>query len=1079
MNCLDDRLRPLINQRMMALWLPPDCIDSVVRAAIQIPWTIVWSEIEPDRLKRLLNEVHGRTYRVIDNKVDAPPPGTGSDIAFIYDVSVPSQGPAPEILRKRRRSEELENEVEGWSGLLVYAGPADQSANWLELIEALAPSATVLTKEPNAEFVISTLTPAPLTWAGGLVQLFRETSEYLREREMHSVLDLKDANGIEVDATKIESMGDGWELLTRRHTNQPAKVTQQDFDEFLSGDATWEAISAGVAYPRGAICRLRLGSEGQQEKPLDPIDFVVRQVKLHDQKEIDPFDTINQILIFAETGSGCTTLLRQIGLAVAREGYPTLVTTPHPRRLAPESLLNLVIHLQDAWAEARRGRGSGAGTLPVCLILDVDAELPARFGKLMRSLLGDLHRKVVIVRALRRSDHEYAKSRGVLHLAAETNEDEILALGRHLRQFCQDWGLELIPSDNEWRAFYGGFGHVRAHQNTSVGADIETPPLFLIGLYPFVKERVRDERSLEQYLYRRWTEISNASGRQLVEILAAAGAHNIAVPFESLMRDHNLDPALFGRLDHSDQRMVDFFCRWLKFGWQKQNWALYIRHPALGILLTRMIRASEADAPYSALLPVLEGLVGTEGDRWFAEQLAYVLGRRFHSQSRAFSLEIDTAVQRAARAIFQSLPDDVHNTSRSICHHHARFHVHTMHACLGAIEDPNSTRLPEHVVRDLAERALLEAKNLLERARAIPDDREKVSNIVNTLAASMAQLAKVYAERKEKHKAIDHYREAVERANDAVSCDAANGHALFNLINTILHKFEYDLVEEPGEAAELFELSEDRLETLLRLHDNRQWRNANEDETDFMVANLVRRQHQVAQKLNANPQIQAFAVKSGVARIMLKMREIVGTSSLRKTFRDSSGARMLRALRNELRDVDGKSARALLLLYKLYLNDPVGRLEFSTRLDLLSQIERLSVEDYESYRHDRAALYCLTGAFEAGVRQFEQIRSAREADPDRWFWINERLLTKSRNGLPVPKQHVVRITDSRRGWARFENTGVRVKIQPRQFGELADGDYKEVYIRFRLGGLQAVDERMARYDLVAMGYDLNDVDWTK
>ena len=187
MKRLDDRLRLLLNQRMMALWLPSNCADSVVRSAIQIPWKIVWSEIAPDRLKRLLDEFHGRTYRVIDNKVDTPPPGTSANMTFIYDVSVPTQGPASEIFRKTRRATELENEVEGWSGLIVYAGPADQSAKWLALIEALAPSATVLMTEPNAG-TEGTMSPlASILWAGGLDQFFQETTEYLHEREKHEV----------------------------------------------------------------------------------------------------------------------------------------------------------------------------------------------------------------------------------------------------------------------------------------------------------------------------------------------------------------------------------------------------------------------------------------------------------------------------------------------------------------------------------------------------------------------------------------------------------------------------------------------------------------------------------------------------------------------------------------------------------------------------------------------------------------------------------------------------------------------------------------------------------------------------
>src|SRR5205807_998466 len=150
--------------------------------------------------------------------------------------------------------------------------------------------------------------------------------------------------------------------------------------------------------------------------------------------------------------------------------------------------------------------------------------------------------------------------------------------------------------------------------------------LFLIGLYPFVKERVRDEHSLERYLYRRWEELKDAGARKLVEILAAAAAYGVAVPFESLARDPELELAIYGRVSSDDQRLLDFFFRWIRFGWQKQNWALHVRHPAFGILLTHMLHPGEDNAPYTPLVPVLSQLSGTESDRWLAEQIVEVLG---------------------------------------------------------------------------------------------------------------------------------------------------------------------------------------------------------------------------------------------------------------------------------------------------------------------------------------------------------------------------------------------------------------------------------------------------------------------
>jgi hypothetical protein len=1070
MKLLDEHIRQLLDQGMAALWLPADSDEHVVRAAISLPWKAIWSALEPDRLRAMLAASGHSDHRIVQSKEEGQPPGVNSGVVVVYDVSQATRGSPADKLRKRRRAEELENEIEGWSGLLVRAEPADLSDSWLAFVEALAPTATVILDSPTTNWSSPTTVLAPVVWSAGLLDFFHQAADHLRELGRQNVVDLKDAPGVEIDSSKIESLGDAWELLRRAHTAQQRSVGQEEFDAFLSGDLAWKAISAGAAYERGPICRFLPHSDGERERKLDAIAYAREKIKNLDREETDPFDPVEQVMIFAEAGSGCSTLLRQIALAIARDGYPTLITTPYPRQLSPESLGNAVIYLQDTWAEARRGRGSGAGNLPVCLVLDVDAELPARFAKFMRSLSGELHRKVLIVRALRRSEAEIENSRGVLRLFGRTDETEILALGRHLREFCSGHKLLSIPSDSEWRVFYESFGRLRSHHERQLGSEIETPPLFLIGLHPFIKERVRDERSLEQYLYRRWDQIEDAGARQLVEILAAAGAHNIAVPFESLMRNQSLESALFSRLERDDQRLLDFFCRWITFGWQRRNWALCIRHPGFGILLTRLLHPAEASTPYTPLVPVLRDLTGTEADRWFAEQIAYIFGRRFQRESGAFSLEFDTAMQRAARVVFDSIPEELHNSSRTICHHHARFYIHLLHACLSAIANPSSTRLPQDAVSELINQALSNATRLLEKARSIPDDREKVSNVLNTLAASIARLAESYAQRGAPDQARIYFRDAVERANEAVASDAANGHALFNVVNTILLRFESDLVGEPREAGELFELAEDRLETLVQLLDNRQWRNTDDVEAELSVGWLVQRMGDLAHKLGTDARMTSLRAPSNVASVLLQVRSTLGADSLRKAFSDPGRTEVLRNLRETLRGIEQKSTRGLLLLYKLYLNDPLGRLDFATRLDLLSQIERQSSEEYDPYRHDHAALFCQTGFFEAGARMFRELYAAREAQSDRWFWINERLLLEVSNGIPKPKRYVVRVTDARMGWASLENTGIRVKIQPRQFGDLVVGQYVPVYIRFRLGGLQAVDERMARFDFEAMGY---------
>ncbi|PWC95993.1 hypothetical protein TSO5_08855 [Azospirillum sp. TSO5] len=1031
---------------------------------------MVWSGLPANVVAPLLDEQR-RLYQIIDNKHDLPSVGANVNLTVILDISVSNTISRPKNFLKSRHAAELENEIEGFSGLLVCAGTANQK--WIEIVQALAPSATILLADWPSD--IPKQDSEPLLWPSGLLDFFDKVEAHLQDRSSANAINLKDAPNVQLDPSRLGTLGDGWELLTREHTDKPSRITQEEFDEFLSSDPAWKAVSANVPYSRGAICQLQ-ERQSERFRNVDPIEHTLQRIKELDRDEVDPTEAAKQIRIFAEAGSGCTTMLRQIAIAIAREGYPTLMTTPYPRELASDALGNLIIHIQESWVRTRHGRGSGSGNLPVCLVLDTDAELPSHFSKLLRSFSGDLHRKLLIVRAFRRSDAEMDNARDVLRLKAETNVQEILSLGAHLRTICVSNGLNAIPSDNEWRAFYEGFSRTRTHHANALSVSVDTPPLFLIGLHPFIKENVRDERSLGRYLYRKWSEITDEGTRQFVSILATAGAHGIAVPFEVLARDETLHGALFNTLSKEDSRHADFFIRWVKFGWLKRNWAVYIRHPALGHLLARILRPIEADAPYSAILPILQRMVGTEADRWFAEQIAYIIGQKFKSKSRPFSLEIDTAAQRAARAIFQTIPDDVYRWSRTACHHYARFYIHILHACREAIQNPTTTQLPQYAVRQLADDALTQAKRLVEQAIQIDDGKEKVSNVINSLAAGIAGLGTAYAEQGEQRLAERHFDDAIVRANNAVAFDAANGHALFNVLDTVIRKFEGNLVQ-PNEVIDLFMMAEDRFDSLIRLHENRQWQNTGNAEAEYSLSQISGRLQQCAKELLLNRETSTFVARSEIGRVMLKMREILGRASLSEGFRDVQKAEQLRTIRDEFLEAQSKSSRVLVLTYKLFLNDPQGRLDFSRRLDLLEKIEKASEVDYDPYRHDHAALLCQLGAFEAAEDLFKMIRSARDAEPDRWFWVNEKLLIDVQDGMPEPKRHVLRVTDIRQGWGNLGKTNFRVKVQTRQFGNVKERDLLPVFIRFRISGLQAVDERLARQDFEAMGFDPSKADW--
>jgi hypothetical protein len=227
----------------------------------------------------------------------------------------------------------------------------------------------------------------------------------------------------------------------------------------------------------------------------------------------------------------------------------------------------------------------------------------------------------------------------------------------------------------------------------------------------------------------------------------------------------------------AEERAADLFVEWTPFGRHTVNWALHMRHPGLGILLIRTILPQEAQAPYSPLIPLLHQLVGTQTDIWFAEQFAYRLGRHFQTEAQQFSLISDTPIQAASRRIFEAVPDGVESLSRVICHHHARYYVHLLHACLHILDNPQASPLPPFVLRETALNAIGEAERLLEKGQLAAHSRERVSNLLNTLAAASLRIAEVLIETN-RPTALEYHYKSISLADAAVGDDFSNGHAI-------------------------------------------------------------------------------------------------------------------------------------------------------------------------------------------------------------------------------------------------------------------------------------------------------------
>ncbi|QPF85771.1 hypothetical protein IC762_05545 [Bradyrhizobium genosp. L] len=1078
MNELDDALLRCLRSRRVALWIEGTVQSGILNEAAGLPWVKIWSSVSRASLSSALAHAKNRKPLFFDRPDDAPQAWNESEYIVVYDVQSSTTSDRLELVRRQAWNEGLKQLIQGWDGIILILTERMASLQLgrdIELISALAPASIIVLQHGLLSGASADGLTNLVTWQGPLLDFVREALSVCSEQEKVDVLDLKHASGVRIEGADFDVIAGSWTLLRRGHLAPASRVSQKDFDHFLSGTiGTWEVgywqlMSAGISHDRGGIANE--GTTAGDANSVDPVALAVDAIKALDFADRDPSQQVDVLTLAAESGSGCTTLLRQLALAVARAGYPTFISQPNVRDLSTDSLADAVVAVQSAWAAARdrSAKGSGHGTLPVCIIVDADAELQSDRSRLM-SKLQSLGRKVYVVRALTRSRSEMAELPTALHLKSEATENQILALGRHLSAFGSRYGLVPLPSDDEWHSYYRSFKGVQA----GFHGEIVTPPLFLVGLHIFVKDRVRDERSLEQYLYRKWLEIDAPSGKELVRVLAAAGSYGLAVPFETAARVAELRPALFGQLQENEDRALDVFCQWTRPPTNQSDWAVAIRHQALGVLLGRVLFPDQATAPYSALLPVLSTLTSKEEDRWFADNLAYRLGQRFGSYSAPFSLDVDTANQKAARAIFASFPKELRSSSRTILHHHARYYIKVLKACIEAIAEPEHTIEPRSATIRLAEAAADEAQAILDVALDLPEQNDRRSSLLTTLSAALGTLSRALLSVGSKsyaNRSLKYFWDSIDAAQEAVNFDGGNGHANFNLIDTIQKALQNSLPLAVSQELELFEVADNCLVTLQQLHSTKRWSNVDDLGGQESVGGLIVEQLALAKRLSARTKSSIGpAFFDSPAGLMIRIREVVGPDDLSQAFRDPKRALTLRKLRGSFEDHELRAGRALQYLYKLYLHDPIGRLNFAHRRELLRLLKACSVEEYEPYRHDEATLSCQLGEFEPAETLFNQLREARQAEPSRWYWHNERVLIEVVEGAARPREFAIEVVDAANGWGRIKGLDrIRIKIQPNQFSGLSKGSFHRACVRFRTGGLQAVRDRFARDDLLEMG----------
>lgn len=1057
---------PHVNRRQMSLWILPGVREEQVSCLARVNWINIWNIGGTNDLPSLLVQSGANRKPIIVDNVDKDVSEFSSNnFVRIYSSSQPDAAVSENMMVFRDM--QLKSLVSSATGLLVFVGPVQPNIDEIAFVREIAPHLVLLSTEGDAS-INQDRQLVNFIWDADLESLAAELVEGDHQSKSLTA-DLKDAQGVTIDEDLLEAVEKGWTFLTADKISA-TDITQENFDRFLNGEPEWAAYSAGIAYSRRFKDRT-----GEEFDSLDDQRTIILSEHIREkildleQGESDPSNPIRQVRIFSELGSGTTTALRDAAVSVAQMGYPVLISKPHVMDLIPKTVELFLIDLQDHWRDSRRGRGHGSGNLPFVIFIDKDINEEVAPQRLSR-ILSAAGRETVIVRSFERSRDEIDRSKGVLALNAEVTEAETVDLGEHLRSFAARYNLAPVPSTDEWRAYHAGLTYMLRYDASDSGHSEAIPYLFLIGIQPFISERISDLNSLEQYYFQKWDQIQDRSLKSLVEILAAAGHYNISIPYDVLRRVEQLDLIQLESSPSDQYRTLDLFIEWHDEGMSTRNWYLRVRHPIIGRLLSRTIDPFEGDTPYRPLLPLLEGLSTKEEDLWFVETLISRAGKSFKRRASSFSLETDTSLQRAARAFFTAIPDYVRDASRVIIHHEARYHMHIIHACLDAIKLPHTTMLSASQVHAILENEYTIARNFLERAVKISSKYESDKNIYNTFALLLFNYADIVVS--QDRNAItdpfsDRFSEAIDLQERAVGEDPLDGLSRYQFAHRIFQSIPTSNLSDEDKL-EPYARAEVRFQELLKLHQEQRVRNIDPIDAEIQLKELYNDYCVALEQFpSTSATVKRFEVKYPESGIFLKIREILGQKSLRDGFDNAEIAESLRQFRHDMSEISNLTVRGTLYLNRLYSEDSQGRLEFGRRLTLIYDLKQKSFEQYISYWHDEAALLCQLDNLVAGANRFRELRAFRQNAIEHWIWLNERVLLTD-DGSGDLREMVLVVHEPNDGWANFQNTDIRIKYQPYQFPEMKRGQPFSGFIRFTLNGMQVVSRPFAEADRVAM-----------
>jgi hypothetical protein len=447
----------LLAQRSASLWILPNATLDDVLALAGFQWVNVWnSNPEIDVQTILESGSPSRTAILVSSSNDDIEEFSARKFFRLYTPVVSTDSKFGGL--REFQTMQLKARVSTAVGLVVLVGRIDDNTADIPFISDLAPQVHLVG-------FAGRVSALPVVAEAIAVSVFENSEEFISvfrpnvEQSSSVLANLKDTENLVVNEDLLESLEQNWTFLTADRVSE-SPITQERFDNFLNGEAEWQVYSAGAAYQRALENRIEGPSNGAPHARYGTLTEQL-SIAIHkiERATPDPRNSLRQIRIFSEPGSGTTTCLRQAAVDIARLGHPVLMSNPSSKDLTPQTVTQFVIDAQDRWRDHRSGAGSGHGNIPFVIFLDKDVDEQVEPNRLARALAG-LGREVLLIRAFERSRDEISRAKDVLCLRADVSENDMLAIGAHLRQFARRNGLAPVPTDDEWRAYHRGLNRV-------------------------------------------------------------------------------------------------------------------------------------------------------------------------------------------------------------------------------------------------------------------------------------------------------------------------------------------------------------------------------------------------------------------------------------------------------------------------------------------------------------------------------------------------------------------------------------------------------------------------------------------